>query len=373
MSGTTGIAKYAKLMALLRQQMQDKAFGADGRLPSENELVRRYGVSLITARRAYSEMAASGEIIRIKGKGTFCGTAPAPQNGAHAMRASKVVTFVLLDYREGDESMMKIILGAQTVLSKQGFHMTIESSNCDVAAEQAILERCYTHGIAGVLLFSTNPDASVRSAQRLGQAGIPLVFIDRGPTAAPCSLVASNNFDGAWRMAAHLYAMGHRTILYAGDRRHINTEAERLRGFTGFLAQAGAFDETLCFFDAFNQLEAILDCIRTRRATAVCCVNDKLAVWLLNALRKHHVCVPEAVSVAGFDDTLLARSSVPPLTTVRQDFERMGAMAAQAVLEKIQHPKREGNLALGIPTELVLRASVRDLQAYVPPKEKNTA
>lgn len=354
-------AKYARVTEALRADLRQAVYLPGDRMPSENELVTRFGVSVITARRAYSEMAAAGEVIRIKGKGTFAAQA-ATADGRQAPPV-RLVTFVLLDYLEADEAMMQIILGAQSHLSARGYQMTIQGSNNSEAMEKAILENCCEAPISGVLLFSTNPDESVQNARHLEACGVPLVFIDRSPAGIPASVIASNNYDGAYQVAQHLLEMGHRKILFLGDRQHINTEVERLRGFTACLSSSGRFEPGLCLFDSFRRLDEILALIREQGATAACCVNDKLAVWLLNSLRGQKVAVPGEVSVTGFDDISLSRSAQPALTTVRQDFTRMGASAADALLEQINNPRRRGHLSVGIPMELVRRDTVKDLRA----------
>lgn len=344
--------KYQQVVDALRRDIAMQVYLPGERLPSENELVERFDVSLITARRAYSELTAAGEVYRIKGKGSFVALMR-PQGEAPAAGA-RLVSFVMMDYHEADESILEIILGAQKALSRANYQMTILSSK-SADSEQAVLERCLSGGISGVLIFSTNPDDSVDTARRLTQNRIPVVFIDRSPTRQPCSAVATNNYDGGYRLAEHLTDLGHRRILFAGDRSHINTEIERHKGYRDCLNNLGLYDPDLSIFNAYQNDDRLKDHLINRRASAVCCVNDRLAIWLMDRLQEMGLKVPHDIAITGFDDLALARRY--GLTTMRQDFSRMGSQAADMVLEWLHRPDRQGNLAVSLPAELLVRES----------------
>lgn len=344
--------KYQQVVESLRQDIAAQVYQPGDRLPSENELVERFDVSLITARRAYSELSVSGEVQRIKGKGTFVSLGRQHQKD---QPASRIISFVMMDYHEADESILEIILGAQKALSRANYQMTIQTSNNGADSERAVLERCLSGGISGVLLFSTNPDDSVGTARMLTQNGIPVVFIDRRPTRQPCSAVASNNYDGGYRLAEHLVSLGHRRILFIGDRSHINTEIERHQGYRDCLENHGIYDPALSIFNTYQNVAQLKDLLSSHQAEAVCCVNDKLAIWLMDRLAEMGLKVPRDVAVTGFDDLALARRY--DLTTMRQGFSRMGSQGAEMVLEWLRHPERQGNQTVAIPAELLVRNS----------------
>ncbi len=69
---------YHQIYLVLRQQIMDGVYGLDGRLPGEQDLIGRYGVSRITARRALDELAGEGLVLRERGRGTrVCARPPA--------------------------------------------------------------------------------------------------------------------------------------------------------------------------------------------------------------------------------------------------------------------------------------------------------
>lgn len=95
---------------------------------------------------------------------------------------------------------------------------------------------------------------------------------------------------------------------------------------------------------------------------AIFCVNDSSAIGCLEALAEVGLRVPDDVSLAGFDDTLAARTTVPQLTTVRQPLQAMGSEAVETLLARISH--HHGHAApevqetIVFPTEIVWRDSV---------------
>lgn len=95
---------------------------------------------------------------------------------------------------------------------------------------------------------------------------------------------------------------------------------------------------------------------------AIFCASDRVAIGCLEVLSECGIRVPDDVSVAGFDDSLAARTTVPQLTTVRQPLRDMGARAVEVLLQQIHHRREIGTPvpsdAIIFPTEVVVRASV---------------
>jgi DNA-binding LacI/PurR family transcriptional regulator len=92
------------------------------------------------------------------------------------------------------------------------------------------------------------------------------------------------------------------------------------------------------------------------RPTAVAAFNDRCALGFIDTVRRAGLRVPEDVSVVGFDDIASAAYPHIALTTVRQDADRLGALALQRVCARLDDGE-DGARELVVPPELVLRAS----------------
>jgi LacI family transcriptional regulator len=90
--------------------------------------------------------------------------------------------------------------------------------------------------------------------------------------------------------------------------------------------------------------------------TAVFAGNDEIALGVIETARTRGLCIPEELSVVGFDDTLLARMASPPLTTVRQPLREMGGVALRTALRLADGEKLESH-HIELATELVVRTS----------------
>ena len=93
--------------------------------------------------------------------------------------------------------------------------------------------------------------------------------------------------------------------------------------------------------------------------TAVFAVSDFYAIELTQFLKENGYDVPWAVSVVGFDDTVLCRYSSPALTTVRQD-AKMRAEHAISILQNLKKGT-EHRFTVKLPVFLVERDSVKNL------------
>jgi LacI family transcriptional regulator len=166
-----------------------------------------------------------------------------------------------------------------------------------------------------------------------------------------------DNEQAAFDMTTHLLELGHRRIGFiVGDRGYAASE-HRLNGYTRALAKAGlSLDLDLVqqgFFDfesgvrATEVLLAIAD-----PPTAIFASNDEMACGVLTVAHRLGLELPEALSVAGFDDNTFAKIVWPPLTTIRQPVRALAAAASDLLLAP---PETKASRQIGY--ELVVRAS----------------
>lgn len=197
----------------------------------------------------------------------------------------------------------------------------------------------------------------------------PFVALHANVPIPGCVNLESDEESGAFEMVRHLIARGHRRIAHLTGRRGLLGAERRVRGYRRALAAAGIpFDAALLINGGYSIDEGrrAMEQWLNRSAgkalpQAIFCGNDGCATGCLESLAEAGLRVPEDVSLAGFDDTLAARSTVPQLTTVRQPLHAMGSRAVEAVLARVQGgnaPARTTPETIVFPTELVWRASV---------------
>jgi LacI family transcriptional regulator len=164
----------------------------------------------------------------------------------------------------------------------------------------------------------------------------------------------------------HLINLGHRRIACLAGPQDLNPSAQRIQGWRNALARGGLTAESsdlLWYSDftsqgGFNTLQSILATPTPPTAVFVC--NDLMCLGALSAAHEAGVHVPRNLSLIGFDDIELARFASPALTTVAQPKQRMGILAVDILLERIQGGRTEAKQVMLQP-ELVVRNSTASI------------
>ncbi|MET0339344.1 MAG: LacI family DNA-binding transcriptional regulator [Caulobacter sp.] len=163
----------------------------------------------------------------------------------------------------------------------------------------------------------------------VGIASVPIVGAD---------MLVSMERQAAQQLTRRLIALGHNKIAFiSGPSRFVSAQ-QRREGFLDALTEAGLAPAVMCegdysFESGLACGEAILD--RTDRATAVFASNDFMAAGVLKAMAARGLTSPGDLSVAGFDDSSIARMISPALTTINRPMRAMAETAAYRLLARI--------------------------------------
>ncbi|MHB1485875.1 MAG: GntR family transcriptional regulator [Saccharofermentanales bacterium] len=353
-------SKYMQIKIDIESKIKSGHFPPKARVPSENEIAAQYGVSVITSRKSLELLVHDGLIYREKGRGSFVTDNSSTSNTNESYK--NIVTFILLSYEFSDSSTMQLVKGAYTVLSEMKKSMIVEYSKDQPAREEDILEKCIRDKSAGVLLFSSDPEKNLGKLQELKKNHIPFVLVDRGITQFPVNIVSCYNLDGTYTMTLYLIQNGHERILFVSNNHHILTEKLRYQGYEQALAEKGITCDPELFLTNFhkNPLE-ILRVIEEQHPTAIMCVNDLIACKVTEILRENGINVPRDISVTGFDDADIAKYNHPKLTTIHQDFYKIGEKAAELLVDMILNNKNECS-QIYLPIELIIRDSTATIK-----------
>jgi DNA-binding LacI/PurR family transcriptional regulator len=200
--------------------------------------------------------------------------------------------------------------------------------------------------------------ASASEALEHMPAGVPLVSIDGDP-AGSTALVTVDQAAGARDGTRFLLDAGHRTVWHVSGPADWFDATGRIEGWRSALEQAGAEVPPLLPADwsAASGYRAGQVLARMPEVTAIFAANDHLALGVLRALSERGRRVPDDVSVVGFDDVPEAAYFIPPLTTVRQDFDAVARASLDLLLAQIESGQLTAQRHRIAPT-LVARDSV---------------
>lgn len=212
-----------------------------------------------------------------------------------------------------------------------------------------------TH-VDGIILSSpvTDCDPVLRALETMN---IPFVRISPGTNHALTSSVFMDDAQAADDMTTHLINFGHRRIGFIkGHPNHMASD-ERHSGYCRALSRAGiSYDTDLVCdgeFDFDSGVRAAHHLMALdNQPTAIFASNDDMAAGVLAVAHDRGISLPDQLSVAGFDDTTLARTVWPPLTTIHQPMAELARTATEILIAggDINHRR--------LPHTLVERASV---------------
>jgi DNA-binding LacI/PurR family transcriptional regulator len=266
--------------------------------------------------------------------------------------------------------------GAIGVIAHQ-LARTGESRTVEAVVEAARREE-YTISLVDV---QTPSSSDVTAAvQRLTHQSIDGLIIIRAETATPTMLalpprmpvavsdsrfighhpaVGADQVGGTQAAVQHLLGLGHRTVHHLAGPPDSGPAELRVEAWRRCLKDAGRPVPALLRGDwsaqsGYELGQRIAD---EGEATAVFTANDEMATGLMRALAERGIRVPDDISVVGFDDIPLANYLWPPLTTVRQDFHRIGSELVDLVLRQIRAGEPLADYRSAVPAPLVVRGS----------------
>jgi DNA-binding LacI/PurR family transcriptional regulator len=241
---------------------------------------------------------------------------------------------------------------------RRGFTVNVESvRTLDRQPIADAIGRHLDQQVAGLVIIA--PVESANDALDDLPEDIPLVSIDGDPD-RPTELVTVDQEAGAYAATRHLLEAGHATVWHVSGPGDWFDSRGRVAGWRRALTEAEA--EIPPLMPAADWLASsgyrngqIL--ARMTDVTAVFAANDHLALGILRALHERGRRVPGDISVVGFDDVPEAAYYIPPLTTIRPDFDAVAAASIDLLLAQINSGHRLGDRRVLTPT-LVSRDSV---------------
>jgi DNA-binding LacI/PurR family transcriptional regulator len=218
-------------------------------------------------------------------------------------------------------------------------------------------------GVEGIFVIAPHASAqsSLRAMPQSMPRSTPVVAVEAG-SAGDLPVVFVDQVAGARVATRHLLDLGHRTVWHlAGPREWLEAQA-RQRSWEKTLRKAGAAVPPVLVGDwsARSGYELGRELAADPSVTAVFVANDYMALGLYRALGEAGRRIPHDVSVVGFDDVPEAGYFMPPLTTVRQDFDEVGRRGLAVLLEQIGNPVGDTRRRVTIRPVLATRASTAE-------------
>ncbi|MGC6480834.1 MAG: LacI family DNA-binding transcriptional regulator [Porticoccaceae bacterium] len=258
--------------------------------------------------------------------------------------------------------IVELLQGAMEQSRQDGYHLIVEPVSLSSATiTEDINNLIVQSNLDGMILPPPLCDEpSILKA--LMSAGKPFARISPSISEELGLRVEINDHQAAKEMTTKLIELGHTSIGFITGRKGTATTRRRQEGFLSAMKDANlSVPDSFIQEGNFEYRSALIAgeklLKQPQRPTAIFASNDEMAAALIAAAHKAGLSVPDDLSIAGFDDSLVATVVWPQLTTVRQPIKEMAATAVKILIEKCRAESDENpNMEL-LPTEIIMRES----------------
>ncbi|MGG4343517.1 GntR family transcriptional regulator [Paenibacillus lautus] len=353
MSSTERVPLYQRVQEYIRELISSQVLKVGDRIPTEKELMERFGVSKITVVNALAGLVNERIITRVPGKGTFVSepeyemptTSPKiavkPIHKTSGEMGTRLIGLILPSIY--DYFTIRLIQGIQQALNESDYRCVIYLSEGDIDKEKEAIKTCSNIGVEGLLIFPVDEELFNEEILSMKFAGFPFVLIDRYLPGVETHYIASDGRLGANMAVNYLWELGHREIAICSDSPiQTVTVQERIDGYMNAFKEKGALINPAHIVTGFEigsleqaETHPLYRYIQNRMATAYITLNGSLGVKIYQIARQVGLKVPEDISIISFDDPTSIIEGYSTFTHVKQ-FERdMGYRAAYTLLEVI--------------------------------------
>lgn len=307
--------------------------------PTMRSVAQHAGVSHQTVSRVVNGDPTVTEAVRTRVVAAMSELGYRPSAGGRAMaRGRAEVVGLVIPHDPGfafaNDHLIRMMTGAEQELAARGYGMllsTREASGDPASAYRRFDRRRLVDGLI------VEGGGGTAALPRLVELGYPVVVI--GYTDGDIPMVHPDDEGGAYAVAQHLLALGHRRIgVVNGPEESRLAMAARLRGVQRAFADARVelapeliVRGDFTFESGYRAAQLLMQ--TPQPPTAIFGFNDAMALGVLRRLREYGLSVPGDVSVAGFDDTSAAVLGETPLTSVALQSVDLGRRAAQILLD----------------------------------------
>ena len=298
-----------------------------------------------------------------------------PNLFARSLRSKRSHTVGVMVFDIVDPYCTPILRGIENSLYQSNFLPILTDAHNERSRFERYLEMLLDRRVEGLVLLANWLFLDINLLGDLEKSSVPTAIISCELKTDAISSVIVDNEIGAHLALEHLYSLGHRKIAFIRGPKALADSAPRWKGIRNFAKESGLQIDSrlvvdlpesrdpLSSFEAGYKLTE--DLLKQKRPfTAILAFDDLTAFGTIRALTKAGIRVPEQCSVVGFDDVATCAIYTPPLTTVRQPMESMGATAVSIVVDGINAAleKRETSAThRKVAPELVVREYTRSL------------
>ena len=354
---------YEQIIVDIRNLIARGELHPGDKLPTHQELAKKYKVSLITVKGALKNLVAEQVLYTRVGKGTYVAEQSPKKN---ARSDDKMIGLVLRDLKQPFFSM--VVHSVEQRSSELGYHLLLSSSSENIEREETQIEGFRDLGVRGLIIASLSYEyRATEHIERLHRDNFPYVMVSYMHDPAYW-YVGCDQEEGGILATEHLISIGYRSIGFVHIGKGNLLSEVRKNGYARALAGHDIpYSSDLIYYVEPGSGNAGTDRYQlgynfaekfasvSKKPEALFFYNDMVALGFIQGASEHGIRVPDDVGVVGFDDVQVARFASVPLTTIHQPVDKIGKWAVDIVNNRITQQDMANRVILR-PT-LVIRES----------------
>ncbi|MDX3900819.1 MAG: LacI family DNA-binding transcriptional regulator [Sphingobium sp.] len=307
--------------------------------PTINDVAKHAGVSPMTVSRVINGEQIVRAATREKVQKSIAALNYAPSAAARSLAGGEETRIGLLYSNPSSSYLSEFLMGSLDQASRSNVHLVVEKFGDDMAVP-TVVAHLQRGRIDGIILPPPLCD-SQEMLDALAAADIPAVAVATGRAPSDMLAVSIDDLHAAYEMTRHLIALGHQRIGFIRGNPNLSASDRRFEGYRAALAEAGLPDDPalavqgyFTYRSGLDAAEAILDL--DTPPTAIFASNDDMAAATVAVAHRRGLDVPGDLTVCGFDDTPLATTIWPELTTIHQPISDMSRAAVDLLVRELR-------------------------------------
>lgn len=320
------------------------------------DIAEKLGISISTVSRALRDLPEVNEETRKKVRDLAKKMGYRPNLLASGLRnqSSKIIGVIVPDLESA--FFVKAIKGINDACRKNGNDIFICQSNESLSQEKLLLQILINHRVDGVLISLSRETSNYTHIKKSLDFQLPLVMFDRVRDELKCQKVVINDEHSAFQATSYLLEKGYSHIVFLSGPENLNISINRSKGYLGAMGNR----HTKIFstdFSSEKTLNTVKNIIQKEKPDAILCINDKVAVDTIRAVKNMGFAVPDQIAVMGFSNESFGEIIEPSLTTVEQYPYEMGYRAAELLFDEINNKQVDYQNPHVLATTIIKRES----------------
>ncbi|HEX7858654.1 MAG TPA: LacI family DNA-binding transcriptional regulator [Sphingobium sp.] len=319
--------------------METKISRRQRNAPTINDVAKQAGVSPMTVSRVINGENVVRQATREKVEAAIAALNYSPSAAARSLAGGEETRIGLLYSNPSASFLSEFLVGSLDQASRSGVDLVVEKWGEETSV-QTVVDHLLRSRINGVVLPPPLCDLE-ELTHALTKADIAAVAVATERITDEVSAVSIDDHDAAYTMTRHLIGLGHKRIGFIKGHPNLNASSRRIDGYLDALRNAGITpDERLMaqgyftYRSGLDAAEQILDL--PEPPTAIFASNDDMAAAAVAIAHRRGLDVPGDLTVCGYDDTSLAVTIWPELTTIRQPINEMTRAAVDLLVREIK-------------------------------------